>query len=162
MAWKGILSLCFPLVGLAALCGCGPDTSGLPKTVPAEGVVLLDGQPVHGASLVAAPEGGQHPANALSDENGHFALTAFPEMKTGAVPGTYKVQVTKTVEVQGGARGGPRAGTDDAAHAAESGTAGVTWVNEMPEKYSNFESTDLTITIPEDGTTDLRIELTSD
>lgn len=161
MAWKGILPLCFPLLGLAALCGCGPDTSGLPKTVPAEGVVLLDGQPVQGATVVASPEGGQHPANGLSNENGHFELTAFPELKTGAVPGTYKVIVSKTVEVQGGEGGGPRPGSADAAHAAESGTAGVTWINEMPEKYSDFQSTDLVVTIPEDGTTELRLELSS-
>lgn len=161
MAWKGILTLCFPLLGLVALCGCGPDTSGLPKTVPAEGMLLLDGQPVHGASLVASPEGGEHGANGLSDESGHFKLDAFPGLKSGAVPGTYKVIVSKTVEVQGEADSGPPPASDDAAHAAESTTAGVSWVNELPDKYSGFDTTDLVVTIPEEGTTDLKLELSS-
>lgn len=156
-----MVKLCFPVVGLLVLSGCGPDTSGLPATVPASGVVLLDGEPVHGASVVFAPvEPGKYPASGLTDEEGRFELNAF-EAKTGAVPGEYKVMVSKTVEVAGDAGGGPPAGSDEAAHEAESPNAGLTWVNELPAKYANITASGLTVTVPEEGTSDIKLELSS-
>lgn len=161
MARKAIVKSCFPLLGLLMLSGCGPDTSGLPKTVPAEGVVLLDGTPVHGASIVFSPEPPlRYPARGLSDEKGHFEMTAF-EVKSGVVPGIYKVMVSKTVEVADQAGGGPPEGSDEAAHAAEDPNAGMTWINEMPTEYSNVRTSGLVVTVPEDGTTEIKLELSA-
>lgn len=161
MAWKAFVRLWFPMVGLLVLSGCGPDTSDLPATVPASGVVLLDGTPVHGASIVFAPQApGKYPAFGMSDKNGRFEMKAF-EAKSGAVPGSYKVMISKTIEVQGEPAAAPPPGSEDAAHAAEGSNVGLTWVNELPAKYQSFETSGLTVTVPEEGISDIKFELSS-
>src|SRR5688572_7135503 len=84
------------VVILLAVVGCGPDTSHLPATVPAEGIVTLDGQPVENATVMFIADTGNHHATANTDAQGKFRLSAFKE-KEGAVPGTYKVEVNKTI-----------------------------------------------------------------
>src|SRR5437763_7975974 len=62
-----------------------------------EGTVLLDNQPVPDATVLFIPEGGSgQPAQGVTDENGRFQLTTFKD-KDGALPGAYKVTVTKSV-----------------------------------------------------------------
>ena len=70
--------------------GCGP-------TVTVKGVVTLDGNPLPGATVLFVPEAGGagRPASGLSDDAGHFRLTTY-RPGDGAVPGTYRVVVTKT------------------------------------------------------------------
>src|SRR5437868_13995299 len=80
--------------------GCGSSGGNLPKTVPATGVVTLDGKPVDGAQVVLVPpEGSTTGAFGVTDSGGHFSLRAF-EQKDGAIPGEYKVQVSKTIQVK--------------------------------------------------------------
>lgn len=158
---KGI-SVVGLVAALLATSGCGPDTSDLPATVPAQGVVLLDGEPVDGASVVFAPiEPGKYPAFAMSDSKGRIDLRAF-EAKSGAVPGSYQVQVTKTIEVDEGPPSEAPAGgdDDDAEHAAESTElSGIQWKNALPEKYNNPIKSEIVVDIPEDGRTDIEIKL---
>src|SRR4030095_13749456 len=74
--------------------------SNLPKTVPAKGIVTLDGKPVDGAQVILVPDkGGNTGAFGTTDSGGWFSLRAYDE-KEGAIPGAYKVQVSKTVEVK--------------------------------------------------------------
>jgi hypothetical protein len=70
--------------------GCG-------RTVAVKGVVTLDGKPVPGATVLFVPEAGGdgRPASGLSDDAGQFRLTTY-RPGDGAVPGTYRVVVTKT------------------------------------------------------------------
>ncbi|RMF37793.1 MAG: carboxypeptidase regulatory-like domain-containing protein [Planctomycetota bacterium] len=146
----------FPLFVLPialALTGCQGEKG--PRTVPAKGIVTLDGEPVEGAAIVFIDENGLYPARGYSDENGRFSLDAF-EYKTGAVPGTYKVVVTKTIN---------KAITDPAAlkgeeaeHAGEEADEII--VNALPQKYA-IPNGLLTFTIPEEGTDNLIIELKS-
>src|SRR5436305_14453351 len=80
--------------------GCGSSGHNLPKTVPATGVVTLDGKPVDGAQVVLVPAGQEITgASGVTDSSGRFSLRAYPE-KDGAIPGEYKVQVSKTVQVK--------------------------------------------------------------
>lgn len=134
---------------IAALAGCGaagnPD---LPDTVAAEGVVTLDGRPVDQATVTFIADTGTYHATATTDAAGKFALRAFPE-KSGAVPGSYKVEVNKTI-VSEGASG-------DADEESE-----VVVSFGLPHKYATIATSDLAHTIPDTGTTDIRLELTSD
>lgn len=133
--------------------GCTKDPGG-PKTVPASGVVSLDGTPVEGASIVFIGDNGKYSAQAQSSDDGSFSLNAF-EFKTGAVPGSYKAIVTKTEEITTGS--GELKG-EEAEHAGEEAQLGIR--NAMPEKYSQPTGL-LAFVIPEEGTSSLVIELTS-
>jgi hypothetical protein len=136
------------MIVLAEGSGCGPDTSHLPKTVPAEGVVTLDGKPVDGAQVVLVPAAdGAHGAFGTTDANGKFALRAF-EQKEGAVPGSYKVQVSKTVEVR--LKGPPVDGGDP-----------VRFDYAVPAKYTGAQTSGLTVTVPDSGIRDIKLELAS-
>ncbi len=131
---------------LVTLAGCGGGSGrDLPDTVPGRGVVTLDGSPVEGASVTCIADSGSYHATAVTDATGAFSLKAFPE-KDGAIPGSYKVAINKTIV---GAAGGP----------ADEPTVNVQLG--VPLKYARTRTSNLAITIPEAGVTDLKIELTS-
>jgi hypothetical protein len=138
------------VVGLVALAGCGSGGDDLPDTVPAEGIVTLDGKPVEGAQVVLVPAAeGTTGAYGTTDASGKFALRAF-EQKEGAIPGAYKVQVSKTVEVRlPGAKGSVDGGDP------------VRFDYGVPAKYTGVATSGLTATIPDSGTTDLNLALSS-
>ena len=145
IAWRLIALLS---AGLAT--GCGADTSHLPRTVPARGVVTLDGKPVDGAQVVLIPSGeGATGAYGTTDASGRFSLRAYDE-KEGAIPGEYKVQVSKTVQVKVEGAPGSLDGGDP-----------VRFDYAVPARYTSAQSSGLTATIPESGATDLRFELAS-
>lgn len=144
IAMMVMLSVCLMMV-----VGCGGADDNLPATVPAEGVVTLDGQPVSDAAVAFISESSNYHATATTDASGRFALNAFPE-KEGAVPGSYKVEVNKTL-VTGG---GQDAGTDGE-------LTGLNVAYGLPQKYATVVTSGLKYTIPETGISDLKIELKS-
>lgn len=124
----------FALLG-AVLVGCGSQTdpwiAKRPKTVPATGVVLLDQKPVEGAVVVFQSDSQVNGASARTRSDGTFTLTTFAE-HDGAVPGTYRVAISKTVIK-----------TDGKAQGEDSGT--VTVIEEMiPETYKRLDKSGLT------------------
>jgi hypothetical protein len=130
--------------------GCGPDTGHLPKTVPASGVVTLDGKPVDGAQVVLVPVGAATTgAFGTTDASGWFSLRAFNE-KDGAIPGDYKVQVSKTVEVKLTAPKGSLDGGDP-----------VRFDYGVPAKYTGAKTSGLSVTIPDSGNKDIKLTLSS-
>lgn len=142
-------------------CGGGGGGENLPATVDASGVVLLDGTPVEGASVVFVPVApGTYPAFASTDSRGGFSLKAF-EAKTGAVPGSYQVQLSKTVEIKAGGGPAPAPAGEDAEHAANDPSAGLQWKNSLPAKYASSATSEIKIDIPENGRSDIKIELVS-
>jgi len=87
----------------ALVAGCSGSAVDRPAPVAATGVVTHNGTPVEGALIVFQPAGHNFAATGRTDAKGAFVLTAF-EPNDGAVPGEYKVAVTKTeVSVQGAA-----------------------------------------------------------
>jgi|SRR5439155_306233 len=136
---------CF--VSLVAVLGCSSAGSNLPKTVPAAGVVTLDGKPVDGAQVVLVPAGeGTTGATGVTNSSGHFELRAYPE-KPGAIPGEYKGEVKKTIEVKlkGSVDGGDAVRFDYA----------------VPAKYTTFKTSGLSVTIPDTGNRDINLALSS-
>ena len=83
----GILCLVF------AGCESGPQ---LPPTVPAEGIVTLDGTPVADATVVFIAEQGNYNGTGVTNKEGKFSMKAF-DSKSGVVVGSYKVELNKTV-----------------------------------------------------------------
>ncbi|QDV27252.1 carboxypeptidase-like regulatory domain-containing protein [Aureliella helgolandensis] len=132
------------------LAGCGPDLSHLPATVTAEGTVTLDGAPVEGATVSFIAEQGNYHATATTDASGHFSLDAFKE-KPGAVPGSYRVEINKTlVEAIGSGGGGDEGGI---------GETNVQFG--LPKKYAAMATSGLSHTIPEQGDSAITFELKS-
>jgi hypothetical protein len=92
-----------PLVLLITLFGC----SNSHGTASVSGTVLYKNQPIDGATVIFHPQGDSKdakPAQGRSGSGGHFTLTTYlgpSEQPAGALPGEYKVTVTKIDEPQG-------------------------------------------------------------
>jgi len=144
------LLLCPFLLCLAASLGCGSAGGNLPKTVPASGVVTLDGKPVDGAQVILVPAGeGVTGAFGVTNSSGHFSLRAY-EQKDGAIPGEYKVQVSKTIQVAVTGAKGSLDGGDP-----------VRFEYGVPAKYTGAKTSGLSVTIPETGNRDINLALSS-
>lgn len=136
------------MVGLLGGIGCG---GGL---TPVEGVVTLDGKEVEGASVMFVPDNPKgQAASGSTDASGKFTLRTGN--KNGAMPGTYKVIVTKTAAVQGVDPSKMKPGTPEYQKemAKRMGAGGPMGKpagpkNELPVKYASAEKTDLKITVP--------------
>ena len=143
-------SSCVPFVCIFVFLGCGSAGSNLPKTVPASGVVTLDGKPVDGAQVVLVPAGeGTTGAFGVTDSSGRFSLRAYDE-KPGAIPGEYKAQVSKTIQVKVEGAKGSLDGGDP-----------VRFEYGVPAKYTGAKTSGLTVTIPDSGIRDIKLALSS-
>lgn len=140
---------CF-LICFSTTVGCGSAGGNLPKTVPASGVVTLDGKPVDGAQVILVPAAeGTTGAFGVTDSSGRFSLRAY-DQKPGAIPGEYKVRVSKTIEVRGTGAKGSLDGGDP-----------VRFEYGVPGKYTDHKMSGLTVTIPDTGNRDINLALSS-
>lgn len=135
----------FGLISFLMFVGCqsGPN---LPPTVPAEGIVTLDGTPVSDATVVFIAEQGTYNATGVTNKEGKFAMKAF-DSKSGAVVGSYKVELNKTVVETKGPSGG--------------GESEVNLKFGLPKKYGTFTTSGLTIQLGEGGKKDIAFDLKS-
>jgi hypothetical protein len=129
------------MVGLLA--GCVTDN--LPKTVPAEGMVTLDGEPVSDATVLFITDTGNNSASGVSNKDGKFELKVFEEKK-GAVPGAYKVTVNKTIVEPS---------------SEKNGESEVNIKYGLPVHYSDLTKSGLTYTLSDQGDKNIKIELKS-
>ncbi|QDV69719.1 hypothetical protein Poly24_34360 [Rosistilla carotiformis] len=117
---------------LAALLGC---EARIPL-VPVTGTVTIDGEPLPMGSIMVAPASGPV-AYGTIDREGRFTLQTRDG--EGCVVGTHPVSITASEMVQGGAA-----------------------IRRLvPERYSDFASSELSIEVT-DPTPEVRIELTSE
>lgn len=129
--------------------GCGSSDKwkdSRPTTSEASGVVTFNGKPLEEAQIVLVPEGTSAAGSALSGVNGEFSLAAFPP-DAGVVPGTYNVMVVKSFVPQNPDPNDPESRSIQYAKAL------------IPAKYSDARTSGLSITVPESGVTDLKLEL---
>ena len=98
-----IVTLMFSLAALG-FSGCGE------KPVPVNGIVTLDGKPVEGATVTFGTDDGKRSYGGFTDASGAFSLSGGGVL--GALPGTYKVTVTKSKKIEGS--DGMEAGNSDA------------------------------------------------
>jgi len=136
---------------LALLSGCGgetdPWTKSRKETHAVQGMLLLDGLPLTGATIVFQSEEQNVAASGVSDENGAFTLTTY-DAGDGAVAGTHKVIVQKF----------------DPNSLPEN--INLDMVDEVPEpklltpeKYSDFSTSDLTANVEASGQNSITIEI---
>jgi hypothetical protein len=128
------------------LWGCGePAPSQLAEeTVPAAGVVTYKGQALENYRVSFVAEG-RRAASAISDAQGKFVLgTDAPG--DGAPAGQHKVAVAYV---------GPQILEGDAADAPPPPPPKV----KIPVKFGNIETSGVTVTIPAEGSQDLKVEL---
>jgi len=130
-------------VGCAfTLSGCG-GPERIP-VVPASGTVTYSNLPLDGATLVFAPEGdGKYVGSAISVGGGEFEIQM--NNQKGALPGRYKVIVTKYVHTD--------PVLDSGGHEESPGESQLL----TPYRYSRLETTDLSVEVPDGGSTDLKI-----
>lgn len=139
-----ILKVCGTVVLCLGLGACGGGDR-LP-VVTARGKVTLGGEPLSGATLVFAPQdGNKQVGTALSGANGEFEIQT--NNQRGALPGRYKVIVTKFLYTE------PRLQPGE--HVETPGESRLL----TPKKYSQLETTDLEVTVPPDGSEALEINL---
>jgi hypothetical protein len=135
--------------------GCGsppdPHLANRPAVAAAEGIVMYNGAPVAGATIILSPvAGGEYGASAMTDENGKFALSAFPP-DPGVVPGSYQVSITKL---------SIPAAQEDLGEGHDADAPVIDPPKSLiPEQYSDADRSGLTADIPESGKTDLQFDL---
>lgn len=162
---KKLLSLA--LVCCAALlasigCGGAPQLEGLEKY---SGVITLDGEPLADASITLVPSTmALKGAGATSDEKGKFVLQTL-QAGDGVMPGEYRVTVTKShwedaytpEEEKMLAEAGGKSHEDVFGDRPE-----PTAVSDIPEYYGVADASGLTLSLPEGGSKELKIELSSE
>lgn len=111
--------------------GCGGSKKPWEKTYPAKGVVTFEGKPLAGARITLVPQNAEFPSSvrpsATTNANGEFELTTFKK-QDGAPAGEYKAVVHRY-------RVG---GTPELPSPLP---------NDMPQKYSKPESSDVKLVV---------------
>ena len=131
-----LATLCLSLITFSTL-GCGP--SG-PKLVPASGVVLYEGKPLDSGSVMFQPAKG--PASrAKIQSDGTFVMSTRSE-GDGATIGPQAVRVSKREK-----------------SSVSNGGETVLGKSMIPEAYSNFKTSGITVDIPAEGDDSIVIEL---
>jgi len=126
---------------------------GSAKTTPVDGVVLLDGEPLTGASIQFVPQGAGRDATGETDKSGHFVMSTF-QPRDGVLPGSYKVVVS------------PPTGTADPAQykSAEEAMAAAGKAQAksarpaFPQKYARADQTPLMQEVPVKGKIKLELQ----
>ncbi|MFM8570638.1 MAG: hypothetical protein ACKOAU_03475 [Pirellula sp.] len=129
----------------------GCNGKKLPTIVKAEGVVTLDGTPVENATITFISEKTDYHAVGNTNAQGKFAMRVSRSEYNGAIgacPGSYKVEILKSV-ISGG-KGGEGGGE-----------ATVNLQNALPAMYATIATSGLTVTVPDKGSDQLNFELTS-
>jgi len=146
---------------LSTCIGCGGNTLG---TVPSGGTVLLDDAPVEGATVIFNPEGADsRAASGITDSKGVFKLTTEVN-GDGAVPGSYKISITKWDKVP---ENMPKkedfkddsAWMDAVYRAKEKQGKGVEPKNELAAVYANSAGSGLNATVVNAGPNEFSFKL---
>lgn len=131
----------FFLILLLTVAGCGKsaEVAGPEAT----GYVTLDGSPLTNGDLSFYPIGEGSSAQAALDSDGRFRVNTAASA-TGIAPGEYKVIVESWADPEG-----------DEENEGEP-------ISLIPNKYTKERTTDLRITVTEEGPNDFHLELTSE
>ena len=141
---KGVWGMRLTLAGSVAILaltleGCSQKaSSNRPQTVAVKGRVTLAGEPLAKATVSFQPDGKGNGAAGITDDGGTFTLSTFAA-KDGAVPGKYKVTVTKVDDT---ASGGDMTATGYAPPTESSAASKPKSV--VPEQYADPAKSGLT------------------
>ncbi|MFO0943286.1 MAG: carboxypeptidase-like regulatory domain-containing protein [Pirellulales bacterium] len=136
------------------IAGCG-GSSGFPKTYPVTGKVTMNGKAIEGAMVTFKLEEGKENAIGTTDSKGEFTLSMF-QPGDGAVPGAYRITVTKLPPGVTASASTPPPGqlgaadlpSDYAPPTPDTNKGGpAAPKSEIPAKYSNEQSSGLRATV---------------
>tara|TARA_R110002111_G_scaffold168038_2_gene234021 strand:- start:148208 stop:148708 length:501 start_codon:yes stop_codon:yes gene_type:complete len=154
---------CYLLVATTALflTGCGEGEIGEQsheKVYPVQGTVLYNGTPVAGAtvSFQSTGTGQARGASGMTNDAGEFELTTFAP-GDGAIAGSHKVSVLKSV-VEGADTSYFDVNSPNYGKTPPPGAAGKTKYL-VPEKYSQFDTSGLTVNVNDSGDNAIQLEL---
>lgn len=135
-------------ISCAILAGCGP--ANRLDTVPATGVVTLDGEPIAGVAMTLVPQEGVKGRGgyAVTGEDGSYNFQVDPETE-GVPPGAYRVLLQKYAMPDGSP-------IPTGVSAADAGI-----VNVLPPIYSDPEKSQVLVTFPSPDGQGIPIELKS-
>ena len=136
---------------ILAVIGCGGPS--LPNAVSVSGTVSYQNKPVAGAQVVLnnTDEKGK-PASGVTDAQGNFWVQTYVDgvQVKGAMPGSYKVTVTKTEQ---------STMSSEEMMKASSGSNAVGPKQLLPKKYSSPTTTTLTAEVKKGGSAPLKLDL---
>lgn len=124
----------YVLLLAVVVAGCGGPSS-------LSGTVTWDGKPLAGATITLHPaerDSGAQLVVGVTDPDGRFVIT--PAAGKSIAPGTYRVTVSKRREPTPAER-----------------AAMIIPPEMLPAKYSDLGKTELTVTVPTSGETDLQL-----
>jgi hypothetical protein len=162
------LSLALLAVACVAMAGCsgGSDVG----TVPVSGTVTVDGNPIEGATVSFVPQGEEgRSASGLTDAEGKFSLTTV-QSGDGAVPGQYKVAISKITGSAGSTSTAAGGGTPSQEEMQKAMEASMKQAmssrppevkEEIPPKYTNPDTSGLDREVVSSGDNNFAFELTS-
>ena len=130
--------------------GCGYRR---PAQVKTTGTVTLDGEPVANAALMFIPDSGR-PASGNTNTNGEFQVSSFGG-NDGLPAGNYRVTATRLVlkdkfqqlydrQIE---RAKAEAEPGEEPEEVDIEFGDNAYENELPEKYEELDTTDITVTI---------------
>ncbi|MHB8897946.1 MAG: carboxypeptidase-like regulatory domain-containing protein [Thermoguttaceae bacterium] len=130
----------------------------MPELTPATVTVTYKGQPVEGATVALAPKSGTFSAGGMTDAAGKAVLKTNGTYD-GVAPGEFSVSISKVEAAS--ASGSMESSADPAAYAQsfESSASGKP-KSLIPEKYSSFETSALTLTAAQGSPVDQKFDLT--
>jgi len=137
-------------LGLLFVLGCSSSDDGVagrPKTYPVDGLVLYNGNPVEGATVVFNSPTENRGAAGLTDAQGRFTLKTF-KPGDGAVAGKHEVQISK-IEIDKGPKRDPEATPPPPKE-----------IHRLPKKYSEFKTSGLTAEVNPNGKNHFEFKLT--
>lgn len=142
------LLLVFALA-LGTGCGTGPRedqwTKGRPPVHPVSGQLLHDGSPVADATITFQPvDAAGKPGYAMTDSRGYFKAQTF-NPADGLTAGAHRVAVQKTQILD----------RDGNILKEVREPEGVVEKHLLPERYADFQKSDLEITVTADQSNDL-------
>jgi hypothetical protein len=149
------------LLSWSAGCGGASGAANREKTIPVTGKVTYNGEPVADATVTLVPDApppdaiGKRAAFGRTDSSGRFSLRTF-EPDDGAVPGKYKVTVTK-YEVS--SSGAVATSEEDYVPPEEMEEDSAPPKSLLPEVYSKANSTTLTADVADGAAITLDLEL---
>jgi hypothetical protein len=123
--------------------GCGS-----PKTTPVEGVVLLDGKPLAGASIQFVPQGAGRDATGETDKSGQFVMSTF-QPRDGVVPSSYKVVISPPTGIADPAQ--YKSAEEAMAAAGKAAAKKDSAASAFPQKYARADQTPLVQEVPVKG-----------
>ncbi|MCC9605742.1 carboxypeptidase-like regulatory domain-containing protein [Blastopirellula sp. JC732] len=139
---------------MAALVISGCGSKMMPGGVEAKGVVLLDGTPLEGATVIFSPIGDGRSANGMTDAEGAFSLGTI-EPSDGILPGEYQVAIIKSIVDESRSTVDPMAVQEKTGQFPPSPPN----INIVPRKFANPQKSGLKANVSEEGATDLKFEI---